>query len=67
MTPHFPFPVEQRIERVLRRLACSDVRVVHHGDGIVSLVSADKRLKNRALAMAAAKTVPGVTEVSYAE
>ena len=64
MTNQFPYPVEQRIERVLRRLDCQDVRAVCLGGGKVALITAEKCVNTRALVMAATKTVPGVTEVS---
>ena len=56
--------IEDRVSRVLQRLECNDVKVAHHGSGRITLVFPSKNANERALVVAASKTVPGVTEVS---
>lgn len=60
----FPMSIEKRITRGLQRLDCNDIQVTHHGGGKITLACSEKDANERALAIAATKTVPGVTEVS---
>ena len=60
----FPISIEKRISRGLQRLNCHSIYVTHLGAGKITLVCTNKDANERALAIAAAKTVPGVTEVS---
>lgn len=63
----FPFPIsiEERITRGLTRLDCTGIEVTQHGGGKVTLSCSDQHANERALAIVATKTVPGVTEVSF--
>lgn len=61
----FPMSIEKRITRGLERLDCHGIHVTHHGGGKIRLACNDKDANERALAIAATKTVPGVTEVSF--
>ncbi|TWU39436.1 hypothetical protein Poly41_22600 [Novipirellula artificiosorum] len=56
--------IEKRIIRGLQRLECNDIQVIHHGGGRITLVWSNKSANERALVVAATKTVPGVTEVN---
>ena len=58
-------PIEKRITHGLQRLDCNGIEVTHHGGGKVTLSSEDKHANERALAIAATRTVPGVTEVTF--
>ncbi len=57
--------IEERITRGLTRLDCTGIKVTHHGGGKVALACSDQHANERALVIAATKTVPGVTEVSF--
>ncbi len=61
----FTISIEQRITRVLQRLDCNGIQVTHHGGGMITLTCTDRNANKSALAIAATKTVPGVTEVSF--
>tara|TARA_R100000365_G_C2733888_1_gene63583 strand:- start:312 stop:602 length:291 start_codon:yes stop_codon:yes gene_type:complete len=60
----FPISIEKRIRRGLQRLNFHGIYATHLGAGKITLVCTNKDANERALAVAAAKTVPGVTEVS---
>lgn len=57
--------IEERIVRGLTRLDCNGIEVTHHGGGKITLACSDIHVNERALAIAATKTVPGVTDVSF--
>tara|TARA_A100001391_G_scaffold203697_1_gene196773 strand:+ start:1491 stop:1781 length:291 start_codon:yes stop_codon:yes gene_type:complete len=60
----FPMSIEKRIARGLERLQCGEIVATHLGGGKISLECTNQDANERAIAIAATKTVPGVTEVS---
>lgn len=61
----FRLSIEIRVTRGLERLGCHDIHVTHDGEGKMTLACSDRDANERALVIAATKTVPGVTDVRF--